>query len=511
MTSLLVAQFEMKACGVRVNGLFDFLMASARGFSGFINKQKIRGSDSLVEPFILGQQKSIINDDYWTVVAGEGNAASYDIHVVNQYGLELDTTWFVPEARVFIFSKTTGGTATRTAWVVQSAEASENNGTATIKVNLKSENAGTKTGNTKVTFPTTGFLVIGTNNVSDWERYCHNRPALNPNRMVPFWVGTSRWTMCTDSLYEEWLARLTETNEYFRQFGDVTIAERNRQYGMRFEREWLNSFFWNKPISANQTLSNWKNLEKITTYGGSPLYLPNQDRCVGFRANPVGVYEQLYECGSVLDLQGQQLNLHEFFDRLYDIHRSRSNQGKFADSIDIYTDSTTAHLFHRAMIRYYNAEYEGLARFNISVTEGEHGVLGFRWSSYHLLFPKGVTINIITHFFFDDIADAAEMSEVASSGRFLWILDLGGGIYPGIIASNRKVFKTGVLEDLAKVDSAYACVMENPTQEISLNSVTWTAIVECPSDNLIIENFADVIPDHAGKSGDYADLYTVTE
>jgi hypothetical protein len=508
MTSLLIAQFEMKACGTRVNGLFDFLMASARNFSGFINKKKVRGSDSLVEPFILGQQKSIINDEYWTVLNGSGTADSYEFHIINRYGIDLDPAWFAPGARIFVFSKTDGGTATRTAWRVISAELSTYSGNDTVLVTAASENAGSLTSAPKVTFPTSGFLVIGTNNVSDWERFCHNQPALNPNRYVPFWFQTSRWTMCTDSLYEEALARLISVNEYFRQFGDVSIAERNRQYGMLFQRSWLQNVFWNKPISANQTLNAWKNLDKIYTYGGSPLYLPNEDRCVGFRANAIGIYEQLFQCGQVYDLQGQQLNLIELFDRIYDIHRSRSSQGKVADSIDIYTDTTTAFLFHRAMIRYYNTQYEGLARFNISVSEGEHGVLGFRWSSYYLLFPKGVTINIITHFFFDDMGSAAEAEDMTETARFLWILDLGGGIYPGIIASNRKVFTTGRLEDLAKIDSAFACVMENPTQEVSLNSVTWTVVVECPPDNAIFENFRDVIPDHTDRSGDYADVYT---
>ena len=69
------------------------------------------------------------------------------------------------------------------------------------------------------------------------------------------------------------------------------------------------------------------------------------------------------------------------------------------------------------------------------------------------------------------------------------ILDLGGGIYPGIVDSNRKVHTVGALEDLAKVDSGYGCVMRSPTKEVTLNSVTWTAIVECPDDNLIVENF----------------------
>lgn len=512
MTSLLIAQFEMKACGTRVNGLFDFLMASARGMGSLISKKNVKGSESLVEPFILATQKSIINDQYWRLVAASGDANAYLMHVANSYGIELDTQWFVPGARLFVFSKTSGGTHTRTAWVVVSAELSTSGDEDTILVTATSENT-THGPAPKVTFPTTGILTIGTNNVSDWERYCHNRPALNPNRLVPFWFQTSRWTMCTDSLYEEVFAKLLETNEYFRQFGDVPIAERNRQYGMRFQQEWLENFFWNKRISANQTLALYKNLEKIYTYGGSPLYLPNESRCVGFRANAVGVYEQLLECDRVRDLQNQQLNLIELFDYIYDIHRSRSSQGKEANSIDIYTDTMTAFLFHRAMIRYYNTQYEGLARMNIEVSEGEHGVLGFRWSSYYLLYPKGVTINIITHFFFDDMGNAAEAESMTSTARFLWILDFGGGIYPGIIASNRKVFTTGRLEDLAKVDSAFACVMENPTQELSLNSLTWTAVVECPSDSLIIEGFRDVVPDHSDRSEtpSYTDLYTYVD
>jgi hypothetical protein len=108
-----------------------------------------------------------------------------------------------------------------------------------------------------------------------------------------------------------------------------------------------------------------------------------------------------------------------------------------------------------------------------------------------------VTLNVITNEFFDDMVTATEagttetgITSNGSMGRFAMILDLGGGVYPGILGSNRVVHKTGDLEDLAKVDPSYKCVMKNPTSETTLNSTTWTAIVECPTDNLIIENFA---------------------
>ena len=50
------------------------------------------------------------------------------------------------------------------------------------------------------------------------------------------------------------------------------------------------------------------------------------------------------------------------------------------------------------------------------------------------------------------------------------------------------------IRDSAKVNKDYACVMRYPTKEVTLNSQTWTAIVECPLDNLIIENFNDTKP-----------------
>jgi len=83
---------------------------------------------------------------------------------------------------------------------------------------------------------------------------------------------------------------------------------------------------------------------------------------------------------------------------------------------------------------------------------------------------------------------------------------LGGGVYPGIVDSNRKVHTVGALEDLAKIDSGYGCVMRSPTKEVTLNSVTWTAVVECPDDNLIVENFDDAEPDTAVSSADYTSI-----
>ena len=183
------------------------------------------------------------------------------------------------------------------------------------------------------------------------------------------------------------------------------------------------------------------------------------------------------------------------------------------------------------MVKYYGAatvtaNNNSAITFDYQVKDGKIDKLGFRVRSYELLYPQGVTLNVITDHYFDDFLSAMKAEElvanqhnagggsnsegadrvVGDSGRFLMFLDLGGGVYPGIVDSNRKVHTVGALEDLAKIDSGYGCVMRSPTKEVTLNSVTWTAIVECPDDNLIVENFDDAEPDTAVSTANYSTL-----
>lgn len=524
LSALLATQFEIKACGARTNGLFDFLMANGKMMKERTIRVPLGPGNSEILPFVMASQTSVINDEYWSVpsltVVGLANGGDTQIHVRSRTSVPLDISWFVPEMKVYLFGKTPGGSAVRAAFKVVASRASTFGGNSTIQVDLKSENAGTLCAATKaaVTNAFTGFLVRGVPNIQDVERWCENRPGLNDQKNVAFWWQGSRWTMCTDEYYEAAYKRLHENNAYFARFGDIDSAKRNKQYAERFQREWVNSFFWNKPL-ANQTLANYRSLETISSfigpqgaaYGG--LYLPGEGRCVGRRANAIGVYEQLCECGRVFDLQGQRLNLAEFFEsELYNIWRARGDQGVPNDVIEIYTDSFTANQIRQAMVIYYDQRSSGLARFMIDTKQyqvGQNACLGFKFDCYKLWYPD-VTIRVVTHFFFDDFASAAVAENVETTGRFLWILDWTS-IYPGIITSNRKVHRTGDIEKLAAVDYNYACVMENPTQEVSLNSLYWLAVVECPANSAILENFdADKIPSTQATVPPYQDFYDVT-
>ncbi|HIA63013.1 MAG TPA: hypothetical protein EYN93_08990 [Planctomycetaceae bacterium] len=365
---------------------------------------------------------------------------------------------------------------------------------------------------------TGGIIVNSANNVNDFEKWCENRPALSTLKHVPFWFQTSRYTLCVDQFYKEWLERMMRNNVYFQKFGDVPLAERNKQLGLQFQKEWVNSFFWGQPLNG-QTLSGYQStLEQVNSYPNSvttgtpvPSELTSgmEDSFISYRANATGIYRQLQDAGRVTDKQGGPLTLEtDLFDKLFEVVRSRKDQGKPADSIDVFTDTRTARQIWRAMIKYYTEDGKlGDTSFATRWDMGNKSLFGgFHSQSFELHHPVGVTLNVITNEFFDDMLTTAKIGDVrtygtagkadGSAGRFLMVLDLGGGIYPGIIDSNRVVHSTGNLDDLAKVNSDYACVMKNPTKEVTLNSQTWTAIVECPLDNLIIENFDNTIPVH---------------
>ena len=56
MTALLKTQFEMKACGIRRYGFYDWLMSSNKpGMGKLINIVRRDRGDSLIEPFIMGR------------------------------------------------------------------------------------------------------------------------------------------------------------------------------------------------------------------------------------------------------------------------------------------------------------------------------------------------------------------------------------------------------------------------------------------------------------------------
>jgi hypothetical protein len=514
MESLLKHQIEMRACGIVRSPLYDWIMSSNKtGQGALVNVHRVAKGTSLVQPFILGLQKSVWNQDYWTVVAGF-DATTYEaeapdnkplspvtaghriLRLSNVWG-SLHPEYFLPRQVLIVVGRGAGNAYTLSHYKVTRAGMAGPTATY-VDVEAIFEQATTAEAGGAI-FPsdpavTSGMVLQGINNVHDAEQWCYNRHNVNLNKLVPFWYQTRRNQRCVDSEYQKVFGQLMAQNEYYAKFVDLPLAERNRQ-DERFDRvEFMNSFFFGDRISDAQTIDSWKNLEPIYSVASGTSVDPGiGTQLMGYRANMIGVLPQLKSCGQFQDLAGQDLQIRTLLETwIYDISRARQSSGRPHTEIDIYTNSVAADQFMTAFIAYSNAKVGGLLQININEGTSE---IGMPYRRFKLYIPAGVVVNIITDPFFDDIKSAANEAGADYVGSYLMILDLGSGgsIYPATLASNRKVYTVGELENLARIDNTFSCVMTLPTRNRTLTSQTTTAIVECPLNSLVVANFRNII------------------
>ena len=522
LNSVLKHQIEMKACGIRRSSLYDWIMSSNKpGQNRFINPVHQAKGPSLVEPFIRGRQQSIINNDHWYVTANvAGNAytpgaldgtagnnpsavssgSNRVLTVKSSFGssgLDLNENYFLPGKRIYLVSKTTGTNAWSVAQfkVVQAAAATDL-ASVDIEVTLEQKTSSELANNST---SATGLVFVGPNNVHDVEKWCYNAVNTNGTKLVPFWYQTRRVQRCVDSEYKKIFGALMENNAWYAMFQDLPMSERNRQDELRDQKEFLNAFFFGTAISANQTLTGWASLALITSTAGLVVNAGTSGKLIAYRANMIGVVPQLNACGQFSDSAGAALEIKPFLETtIYDIYRARESQGRPCTSIDIYTSQSVADQFMTAFFAYSKEKLGDVVRLNMEDVDVKQTTIGFPYRSFKLYKPYGVTINIITDPFFDDLDAAFSSSSAgpndATLGKFLFVLDLGAGgsIYPAVLASNRKQYTSGQIDDLAKIDSTFACVMENPTIERTLTSTTTTAVVECPKNSIIVANFSKI-------------------
>ena len=517
MSAMLKTQFEMAACGVRRYGFYDWIMTSARpGMAKLVQTVKRDKSSSLIQPFIMGRQMSVYNDHYWVITTGfaagaytpgvTGPLASNTdsgatgalrvIRMVAGYGVPLDAKYFLPNHQLYVMNQSGGGSSLMSQYRVSAAAVSAGGDYVDVLV----EDLNSFDSSTSDAAPIKGLVIIGANNVNDFEKYCYNPYNYNPIKFVPFWYQTRRRMRRVDSAYMELFQKLMEDNQWFAQFQDLPLAERNRQDELRDQKEWVNSFFFGRPWSNAQRLEgspNWTSLPQITSLSGASVDPGTGGQLQAYRANMIGVYPQLQACNRVFDSQGAAVDIKDFLEnKMYDVWRARTSRGIDASEIDIYTDSLTADEFFVQFIAYSKDKTGDIVRIQVDPEVKKNG-WGFQWRSFRLYRPQGVTVNIITNEFFDDIQNMfsnLSTGSEAARGRFLAVLDLGkgGSIYPAVLASNRKVYETGQIEQLAKIDSSFSCVMENPTIRTSATSETTTALVECPLNSHWQENFSGI-------------------
>lgn len=519
MEGLFMHDFEIKMCEAVQNGLYDFLMSQKVSMQSKLSTRRVNSGLLEISPYILARQHSPINNAYWGVTNGattNNNPAGTDwsVRVASTTNIPADVNSFPVGERVYIDGKSTGGSATRTAWAVYSATLSTD-GTY-ITLILTSQNKGSNLlpylGD-KLGHPVTGILRRGTNNVTSYEKFCVEPPSYLNWKNVPCWVEWTRNAVCKSSLYDNWRKLVLADNPLYKEFYDLDDIEKNKQIGADWQRRLVDNFFWGKPLQY-QTLSTYDQLPQIPAFDGTALGLGvNGGAIVGRRANAVGIYEQLAECDRIADAQGQQLNLPALFVELYNMMRVRKGNGsKNAKMFDLFTDSVTAELINQAMVLYYKAKSGNQLQYTYEANQTpKTAEFGFNFRSYVLFWPEGVTINIISHDYFDDwrAATLSTLGANDNTSRVLWVLDFTG-IYPGIISSSRVSQTTGDLKTLAAVNDSFRCVMAVPSMETTLTEVGYTVVVDCPASNLIIENFSGAVPEYATQVGNYPASNTST-
>ena len=520
MGSLIEGDILAKSCQIRQNALYDWLMSVARPMGG--TRLNIKRAQGLLEvdPFITGKRKGIINANYWNIVGSSstpgnsngGVAYTSYFDLQSQTSIPADTRWFSPKMTLYIRS-VSNSNAISTAWLVQDAEIIGGS-TTQVRVYVTSQNADSFKVDNKNTTPTFGVVTRGVPNVSNYDSWCNQIPDLNTNQIAHWWIQTTRYTVCTDELVEQYLTALREGNPMFRNFGDNESVEVNRQILTAFQKAQVETFFWNKPL-PNQNLTDYPALEAIEMASGASVSdyfdLPGlSGRVVGRRANAVGVYEQLGSCGRVRDLVGQNLNIPEFLGELYQIKRTREDNSIPANIIEVVTDSAYAVQLRQGFVRYLRNRFEGTLQMNMDVSAISKTLpTGFTFTDIQLDYPAGLTLRIVTHPAFDDLlgAHVVASSSLANVGRMMMILDLGNSIYPAIIATDSVTNETGDLSTLAAVNADMLCRMRVSKRRVKHTSVTFTAVVDCPGSSLIIENIGGGIPEHCGPVGSTTDLY----
>lgn len=506
LDALFKFEFELKSCDAPQNGMYDFLMANKVSWGRKISPKRANAGVYSVEPFVMGRRYWPINNAYWHALNGTASGGNWQIDVVSTTGVPFDVRSFIADDEVAITSETNGGSRSVTFWKIVSSVAL----TATHgRLVLSSLNGGSNLPADKLTYPVIGLLRRTVNNKNDTESFCNEPTAYTNWSNVPFWYGTSRITTCKSELYDQWRQYLLEGNPYYKEFQDLDEIEVNKQVAAEWQRRWADAFFFSKAASANQTLASYNSLPDITSAESPNLDVPTGAKCIGKRAYPVGVYEQLAECNRVADLQGASLILSDLFRSLYDIWRLRQSQGDNSNMIDLFMDTTQADNFNTAMIQYYNAKLQGTLRVNMPIggdfdptqmAQIKQAKFGFSYRTYSLLWPIGLKINVVTHFFFDDAITAAIQSGISSNlERNLWVLDFKG-VYPFIVASNRVVTNTNP-QALQGIDATYSCTMKIPTEQKTMTSMSWGVVVDCPASNLIIENIGSGVPNATTDDG----------
>jgi hypothetical protein len=490
---------EAVIAGYQEKFLESLLNSRMVGIGSQLGRTRV-GNESIILPYIYRRQKRVINSNYWTVVSGSAtpgagsnglHPGAWDLVVTNntsRYGTTLTAIerYFLPGRNILVehvngSTKAAYASQFKVVRAVNSDSGGSYRATITLEPNY-SENAwGAASSAIKLPWqPTAGLVLNLANSVSDYESWCNNDASENNNKLLTFWLQTTRETHCVNSEYLKAMSAAL-TSGYWKEFRMLPIAEQRRQQQAQAYKAWLNSVFFGQRINELQDVNSYTSLPTVR----DPL---NTDCILEYKANALGFEQQLIDCGRYADEQGTALDLLDLFELSYDLKRAREASGGSIDRIEWATNRTNAGRIFTTMLNffksYYGTEITRYFQPNQKLTFDKQVMLNY--DVYEIPAEFGGFELVIWHddYFSDKILAAGSDADQKNRQRVMWALDWSD-IQVGI-AGSASVQRKNPHPD---VDSLYKCVIKNTENTYLLKSRTWTSIIEDPLRHYVIKNF----------------------
>ena len=497
LTPWFTSALDAKLAGYQETTLDMLLQGRFKSITGELSQIKV-SKQSGIAPFIRRNQKTVLNDTYFTVTAGTAGssnapAGTWVVTVKSHAEIEKIAATFMPGMYINVDSDKSVGSITvpsRTVFKVVSAvdNVVAPGATPTANVTVVPVSASGEDNE-----PVNGLVVLLANNVGDHQKWAYNPSTYNNKKQIAFWLQTSRKTFTTNDEYDNFIKRVMagEINDAF-AFRALDVAEQRRQVEVIHRKAWYNSIFFGDVISDKQTEGTYTELPTETNEIDNAVYDGRtfNDCVLAYKANALGIMTQLRNCDRIQNLAGEDLDLNEFMETLYEIKRNRAGEGAEINDIDVVTDRFTAARFRRAFNVYL--KNQGIS-LNVqlgdtqSIYQGtKTKVAGSLTADTYYLPEASVTINVIHNLFTDDFVAAS--ARAGLTRRFIWILDWSD-ITVGLAGSNSAVRETPD----AKVNPYARDVLKYIKEKTVLDSTTWTVILERPKNHFVWNNFGDGI------------------
>jgi hypothetical protein len=460
-----------------------------------------RAGQSIIAPWIYGTQEHNVNANYFEIVtgvattgAGTGSipASAWDLTIKNsqaQFATNLANLekYFSPGHFVAILYKDAGsGDVGRTLQfkVISAVNADSggvNRAKLTLEPNYSAAGWAALSGGQKAVYqPTHGVVIPMANSVSNYESWCNNRPSENRMKLLVYWLQTIRETHCYN---DEYLKALNAplTSEFFKSFRELPLVKQRKIQELRAELAFYNTIFYGQRINENQSVETYQSLPTVVD--------PANTSCVlEYKANTLGVRQQLVDCGRVTDLQGATLDFDLLKSMLYALKRNREIESGSIETIDIMTDRFTRSNILTTMIDYYKKKYgvDTTRFYQANQTLKFDNITGLMPHDLFEFPDEGLRLAVFSHNYFDDRL-AAFPSTDKTLGRAIWGIDWSD-FKIGLAGAQTVQRQTNIADNL------YNCIITPNVNHYNLTSKSIAVMLDNPNRHMLIENFGSACP-----------------